>query len=130
MFYPIHLVTLENTREHWKAKAAKARFVRGQVVLFLSALAGGKPRPEAPYAVTLTRHASRKLDPGNLEACFKHIQDAVAEWLGVNDGDGKKVRWVYRQKKIAANGRHGCEILIESLEHMSDPKSLGCLDEW
>lgn len=131
LFYPIHLVTLENEREHWKTKASKARMVRAQVVLFLSALAGGKPKPEAPWAVTLTRHAARKLDPGNLEACFKHVQDGVADWLGVNDGDGAKIRWVYRQKRVPANGRHGCEILIETLSEMRDPKSLGWnLEAW
>lgn len=51
----------------------------------------------SPVHVRLCRVAGAELDPGNLEGSFKHVQDAIARWLGVDDGDGERVRWTYAQ---------------------------------
>ena len=68
-----------------------------------------------PIRVRLTRCGGKKLDRDNLARSFKAIQDVVAEWLGVDDGDGAAVRWVYRQKpgwaggvEITVGGRDMC----------------------
>lgn len=63
-----------------------------------------------PVVVTLTRLGGKKLDPDNLANCFKAVQDGVAAWLGVDDGDETKVRWKYRARP---GYRMGCRIHIK-----------------
>jgi hypothetical protein len=49
--------------------------------------------------VVLTRIApprSKGLDSDNLQRALKAVRDAVADQLGVNDGD-KRVIWLYQQ---------------------------------
>lgn len=61
------------------------------------------------WVVTLTRLGPRRLDPGNFEGGFKHVQDAIAHALGVDDGS-PRYTWNYRQEKTEA---HGVRIRIE-----------------
>ena len=57
--------------------------------------------PPGPWVVTLTRHGPRKLDDDNLSAAFKRIRDGVADALGVDDGNRRRVRWEYKQRRGA-----------------------------
>jgi hypothetical protein len=56
------------------------------------------PRP--PCTVTLTRisPASRPLDDDNLRGALKNVRDAVAKWIGIDDGDDA-VRYAYAQER-------------------------------
>ena len=51
-----------------------------------------------PVRVRFVRVGRKKLDDDNLAHCFKAARDAVADWLGVDDGDTAAVRWSYRQR--------------------------------
>lgn len=48
--------------------------------------------------VTFTRLASGTLDDDNLAGAFKACRDAVAAWLGVDDGPRGPVTWAYTQE--------------------------------
>ena len=43
-------------------------------------------RPVFPIVVTITRLGPRALDSDNLASSGKHVRDAIATWLGVDDG--------------------------------------------
>ena len=50
-----------------------------------------------PVTVVLTRVAPRRLDGDNLQSGFKAVRDGVADWLGVDDGNGL-IDWQYVQR--------------------------------
>ncbi len=65
-----------------------------------------------PVVVRLTRVGKKLLDDDNLAAAFKYIRDGVAEALGVDDGDKRKVTWEYADEASASYAvkveiRHG-----------------------
>lgn len=72
-----------------------------------------RPVLSADYFVvfTLTRIAPRTLDSGdNISTAFKHVKDAIAEWLGVNDRD-PRIKWLFEQRKLPK--RYGLIIEIQ-----------------
>ena len=111
---PIRTRSEANRREHWAAKAKRAKEQRGVAAMLVRRAynASGARKPDAsgaltlrgkavlsePVTITLTRIAPRKLDSGNLEASFKAVQDGVADALGIDDGD-ERLTWVYGQLK-------------------------------
>jgi len=108
----MRLVTLENQREHW---ADKARRAKNQRFAARSILCSRRPPDtEHSYLVTLTRVGPRRLDPGNFQGCFKHVQDGVADWLGIDDGD-PRIEWRYKQEKGKPR-EYAVRIIIERKE--------------
>ena len=109
---PLRLVTLENQREHWAKKAKRAKMQRWSSAM---AMRGRQPYFDGDGSVraTLTRIAPRRLDPGNFQGCFKHVQDGVADWLGIDDGD-PRIEWVYQQEQKPKT--YACRIVIERKE--------------
>lgn len=103
---PIRLVSESNMREHWKAKWRRKREQQGIALAYLARLK--LPIHWMTWSITLTRIGKRRLDPGNLEASFKHVQDAVAEWLGIDDGDAR-LTWRYEQ---TTGKEYGVEVEI------------------
>ena len=109
---PIRLVSELNTREHWTARHRRNKCQQRDTGTLI------RSNPDwyklltipPPYRVTLTRIGGRTLDPGNIEGCFKHVQDAVAAFLNVDDGDVERVSWSYQQEK----GPVGLRIEIEA----------------
>lgn len=100
--------SVANLREHWAARAKRAKLQRNAVLV--AEIAAGRPIAalvrSAPYVaewiVTLTRHG-RRLDDDNLASAFKSIRDEVAKLLGLDDGSSR-VAWVYKQGRDAAEG--------------------------
>lgn len=102
---PIRTVSEANSHEHWRyrQKRAKAQHEavlltwlcnrKAQVALFRWGKMIG------PTHVHLTRLASRKLDSDNLAGSQKHVRDAVAKFLGVDDGREDLVSWSYGQER-------------------------------
>jgi hypothetical protein len=65
--------------------------------------------------VTLTRIGPRDLDSDNLAGSAKAVRDAVARWLGVDDGPRAPVEWRYAQERPAKGAkRYAVRITIES----------------
>lgn len=80
-------VTL-NSRMHWSKRGAAVAAQRAAV---RSAMRF-QTCPSLPCEVTITRVGPRVLDDDNAVASCKGVRDAVAAWLGVDDGDAR-VTW-------------------------------------
>jgi hypothetical protein len=80
------------------AQAAKARKQREDVTLILRSRFGPVP-PALPLTITVTRVAPGKLDGHDaLPLSAKHVVDAIAAWLGVDDADSR-LTWRYAQAR-------------------------------
>ena len=64
-----------------------ARRRRREHEVVSAALRGITP-PAGPWRVCITRVGPRVLDDDNRTASAKGVRDAVAAWLGIDDGDG------------------------------------------
>jgi hypothetical protein len=99
---PVHLVSESNQREHWAQKHRRAQAQR-LLVYYTLRQHGGPVRPALPCTITLIRIAPRALDADNLVACFKAVQDAVADWLagGLYQGQDRQpgLTWRYGQRR-------------------------------
>lgn len=98
---PIRTISEANraSHEHWRSRQKRAKSQRGAVLAVLRSSFRSPPL-DVPRAVRITRIASRKLDPGNLAASQKHVQDGVADWMGIDDGS-PLVSWDYAQERGA-----------------------------
>lgn len=96
---PLRLVSLANRREHWGARARRARRERQAAIAI-------RPHP-IPCTVQLIRLAPRALDDDNLQGAFKSLRDGIADRLGVDDAD-PRVQWLYSQER----GPYGVRIEI------------------
>lgn len=90
----LRLDVTANSRLHWAARAAKVKRQRAVVGLMLR----GVDRPALPCVVTITRRSPGTLDDDNAVSSAKATRDAVAQWLGVDDRDGR-VTWVVAQQR-------------------------------
>jgi hypothetical protein len=103
-------VSESNIREHWRTRSARARAqkiaVHNQLGLY------DHRSLRLPAVVRIVRIASRDLDSDNLSRSQKAVRDAIAEWLGIDDGS-TTVRYCYAQ---ARSSRDACGVLIEIYE--------------
>ena len=93
------------SHEHWRGRQRRAKDQRELVDLVLRT----KPRPAVPAVVTITRLAPAALDSDNLQGAGKHVRDAVARWLGVDDRDA---RVVWRVAHVRSK-TYGVRIVVE-----------------
>lgn len=91
---PIRTVSGLNVREHWSVRSRRAKVERSAVGWAMRCTV----RLPVPCIVTITREGKGQLDGDNLQGAGKHVRDAVADWLGVNDND-PRVTWQYEQTK-------------------------------
>ena len=97
---PIKTVSELNRREHW---ASRARRVKAQRAATMLALRCCRVQPREEYLgamtirVLLVRVGPRRLDGDNLQGALKAVRDAVAEWIGIDDGD-PIYEWIYAQE--------------------------------
>lgn len=87
----LRLGLTKNARLHPQAEA-RARRRERQVVD--RALAGIAP-PAGPWRVVITRCGPRAMDTDNVCTSAKGVRDAVAAWLGIDDGD-ERAAWEVR----------------------------------
>ena len=99
------------SRTHWAVTARMVREQRQVVALSFLAHVGRRFKPAPPYHVTLTRVGPRKPDWSNVVASLKHVQDELAQWLRVDDGDTSKVHWGYD----SAIGDYAVRVRIKAL---------------
>lgn len=86
-----------NQREHWSTTRRRTTSHQRDVLVHLRPL--GVPEP--PITVTLTRLAPKRLDPDNLAGSFKGVQDGIAKWLRLDDGD-PRITWRYEQVRTSS----------------------------
>lgn len=86
-----------NDREHWRVRAKR---VKAEKAAAAWELARWAEKPPLPCVCVLTRFApSNGLDDDNLAGSLKNVRDAVAAWLGVDDRDRQRVRYLYEQQR-------------------------------
>lgn len=91
---PIRLISEANQREHWAAKHRRKRAQQNAMTLFWRT---SHIVPHIPCSVTITRIGQRRLDTDNLAGACKHVQDAIAAEIGIDDGD-PRINWAYAQE--------------------------------
>lgn len=100
----------QNEREHWRTRAKRVKHQKNTVALVLRGSVAHLMMAVAPLVVTMTRVApSTGLDSDNMVSSQKHVRDAIAKVLGVDDKD-PRVEWVVKQRR----GPWAVEIHIES----------------
>ena len=104
------IVSVANLRMHWAVKAKLAKDQRTRTRMSLSAAAQSSGAEMLPVTVVLTRVAPRRLDGDNLQSGFKAVRDGVADWLGVDDGNGL-IDWQYVQRS-GRPGEYAVEIEV------------------
>jgi hypothetical protein len=92
---PIRTVSEMNTSDHWVQYGRRNKAQQDEVKVCLRRLFDFF-RVELPCVVHLTRIGAQKLDPDNLASSFKHVQDAVASLIGIDDGS-EMITWRYDQ---------------------------------
>lgn len=94
---PIRIESVDNLREHWSARAKRAREQRQSVWYAMKA---AKMPYKLPCTITLTRIAPRQLDShDNLRSGCKASVDAIADWLDLASDADPKVTWQYAQER-------------------------------
>ena len=97
---PVVVVSEANQREHHLARYRRKKEQQRIALLTLNAaVSPAKARALKPAGVWLTRVIAtrgRSMDADNLAGSFKHVQDAVAMWLGVDDA---RLKWSYAQER-------------------------------
>lgn len=100
-----------NVREHHLARARRVKSERAMVGWCLLGTLGPTPPPVGEgLVITLVRVAPRRLDSDNAVGALKACRDAVAAWLGIDDGS-PLLDWRYDQ----ASGQHAVRVTIERL---------------
>lgn len=99
--FPLYTCSESNAHEHWRKRQKRAKEQRGLTAMMCRAKL---TRPTIrvngePIRIRLTRVAPRKLDQGNYQGSLKHVQDGVADWLGIDDRRDDLVRYEYDQKR-------------------------------
>jgi hypothetical protein len=97
LMLPIHLVSEANMREHHMAKHRR-NVAQQDAVAKLARLKIRRAKITLPCAVTIFRIAPKDLDDDNRTGAGKHVRDALAKLLGVNDGD-KRVTWTVEHRR-------------------------------
>lgn len=75
------------TRKHSKQTGAQASGSKAKQSRTQSRKKGHRRKRPPEIIVTMTAHISRYLDGDNLTNALKPIQDALALWVGVDDGE-------------------------------------------
>jgi hypothetical protein len=110
---PIRVVSEANQREHWRVKYRRKNEQQYITILLLGdALRRARKSFPVPATVRLVRLGAKALDVDNLAGSFKHVQDAIARYVEVDDGD-PRVKYEYAQEP---NGKREYSVRVEILE--------------
>ena len=111
----LRLVSELNQHEHHWLRVKRAAAHHEAVTVHL----GPRRSPMPPAVVTITRLAPGSLDSDNLQGSAKHVRDAVAAWLGVDDRD-PRVTWRVAQERTK-RGVYGVRVDVRGW----DPRRVG-----
>lgn len=96
---PIRTESEANLREHWAKKHRRAKDQRGTARMILGQWRYSHLKRHAgSFIINLVRIGQKPLDPDNLANSFKHVQDGIADAIGLDDGSAR-IEWSYAQEK-------------------------------
>lgn len=116
----LRLVSEANAHEHWRKRSARAKHQHRVVAAFLGPQSRVPAPHPVPLVVTITRVGARQMDSDNVVGSAKHVRDAVAAWLGRDDGPTCGVEWRVEQRK----GPYAVEVRIEAVQRVGDGAGL------
>lgn len=101
----LEVLSEANETGHWAKRYKRFEEQKRQVAVILTALYPTLPQtlrhlaklPNVRLRGTFTRRGAKDFDTDNLAGSFKGVQDAVAEWVGIDDGN-KIWDWNYAQE--------------------------------
>ena len=97
---PVRVISEANESEHWRTKCARKKQQQADTDKSWHLFRSLKYVAVAfPCVVRLTRIGPKRLDSDNLAGSFKHVQDAIAKKLGIDDGD-ERIKWEYEQVAV------------------------------
>lgn len=99
---PLRLVAEVNAREHWRARHKRSQMQHMTTTAIGLAALRRVAQMSPPYHVSIVRVGPRRMDMDNVIGSAKHVRDAVAKLLDVDDGDEARVKFEYGQR---ATGR-------------------------
>lgn len=114
---PIRVISEANQREHWAAKNRRKKSQQEATMIYAHHALHGYRNVHLPATVRLIRVGPKALDSDNLAGAFKHVQDAVARYLRVDDGD-PRVKYEYAQEP---NGKREYVVRVE-IEAKNQPE--------
>lgn len=125
LFIPVRTKNDLNSREHWRSVQKRAKAIKHTASMFIATLGPKAEVIALPCVVKLTRLSMRTMDSDGLAASCKHVRDAIAEWLRLDDGD-ERVHFQYAQEKCKKS-QFGVRVqvfpgmrLVERLEPAND----------
>ena len=98
---PLRLASEVNRREHWARRHRRNKAQQAEVRAEWQCRVG-RPEISFPCRVHLVQIGPEKLDSDNSTIAFKHVRDAIAALLGVDDGSDL-ITWTYGQERAAAH---------------------------
>jgi hypothetical protein len=107
VFVPVKTVNELNDHSHWRVRQKRAKGQHQAVAACLH----GVPRPALPVVVQFTRYSpgTTPLDDDGAVAAVKHVRDAVAKWLGVDDAD-ERVKWIMPPRQVTCQPAYGVRL--------------------
>jgi len=99
---PLRTVSGDNSREHFRKKAARAKAHRFAAKWAVNNLYRGNAAVveiNSGLLVTLTRVAPKPLDSDGNASGMKHIRDGIADAFGLRDDSDPRITWAYAQRK-------------------------------
>jgi hypothetical protein len=114
---PLKTVSESNAHEHWRRRQKRAKEQRGLIAMVCRSKLD---TPLIPCKIRLTRIAPRKFDQGNLPGSFKHVQDGVADWIGIDDRRDDLVKYEYAQTQ----GKPREYAVMVSIVQQEDPRAI------
>ena len=116
---PFKLENLANKREHWGARARRAKLQRdGAHILTHEALHHERLawNKDGRLRIDIVRVGKNMMDTDGLTISAKHIRDGIADELAVDDGDPRLI-WTYGQR---IGKQYGVEITIGVVRLVAD----------
>ena len=95
VYLPVRTISEANQREHWAVKN-KRKNQQQQLTHMMLERVKAALKAKKWKRIKLTRFGKRDMDADNLAGSFKHVQDAIAAFIGVDDG---KIKWEYAQDR-------------------------------
>ena len=94
-------VSEANQREHWRTRNARKKKQQASVALAMEAYRSSIVKLVCPLTIVLERCSPghRPMDSDNLQGSMKHVRDAVAKCLNIDDGDTMMATWNVVGKK-------------------------------
>jgi len=96
---PIRTVSESNQREHWAARARRAKEQRANTKFHMFQSWLWTVRQFPSWWITLTRIAPRQVDDDNLRGALKAVRDQVTVELELESDADPRLTWHYAQAR-------------------------------